>query len=164
MAQSSVQGGNATTSGSDAGTLPPLRTIFTGTTVDAAAALSIRPSLDDLDEVLFNLLEKAATGGRNIDPEQFAQEVSKVLVINPLGTLGEVADLVEYLDDLDSDGLGNYIIQWMRLACRSTGDHLLSQEATDVIIEFLPSLVRGAILQADGIKTLPSTAGLLKAE
>ncbi|KAF4646555.1 hypothetical protein FOZ61_005658, partial [Perkinsus olseni] len=139
-------GGLPPTSGSDAGNLPPLRTVFTYTGDEAEAALTTRPLSDSLDEALFRLLEQASQGAQDPDPEQFARELTDALVAHPLGGIDGLADLGDQVEDIDGDGLKTYLRRWIRAMCGGHGKALLGHEAAATIERYIPSLVSGTVL------------------
>ncbi|EER01491.1 hypothetical protein Pmar_PMAR012734, partial [Perkinsus marinus ATCC 50983] len=162
MAMSSVRGGITSTSGSDTGTLPSLRTAFICTSEEVVAALTIRPLPDSLDEALFTLLEQASREGQDPDPERFVRELADALFTHPLEGIDGLAELRDHVEDIDGEGLRTYVAQWIHSLGAGHGKRLLDQDAVAIIENYIPPMVSSVVLQNAFIKGLPSAPRLTK--
>ncbi|EER13897.1 hypothetical protein Pmar_PMAR009687 [Perkinsus marinus ATCC 50983] len=162
MAMSSVRGGITSTSGSDAGTLPSLRTAFICTSEEVVAALTIRPLPDSLDEALFTLLEQAFREGQDPDPERFVRELADALFTHPLEGIDGLAELRDHVEDIDGEGLRTYVAQWIYSLGAGHGKRLLDQDAVAIIENYIPPMVSSVVLQNAFMKGLPSAPRLTK--
>ncbi|KAF4653154.1 hypothetical protein FOL47_010666 [Perkinsus chesapeaki] len=156
-----VRGGEPTTSGSDAGTLPPLRTIFIYSDDAVENALDIVPREERGEDLLLTVLEKTAEEGSVVDPEAFAKEMAEALITTPFRMACAGVNIKELLEDIDKDGLCDYIKRWTKRVCDLAQHEVLDAEAKTIITEHLPPLVEDATLRSDFFKDLPGSAEVL---
>ncbi|EER03081.1 hypothetical protein Pmar_PMAR024947, partial [Perkinsus marinus ATCC 50983] len=135
--------GQILTSGSDAGTLPPLCDIFV---IEEGAAdqsqvldaLSTTPDPEVGADIILRCIEKAVVGGGPPRLEALVEQLAHHLLVSPVEVVPEAVRL--YLVDLSPEELPKYVEEHLGWACNRAAVGLLPTETSQKLLDLLPPM------------------------
>ncbi|EER18157.1 hypothetical protein Pmar_PMAR013163 [Perkinsus marinus ATCC 50983] len=155
--------GQILTSGSDAGTLPPLCDIFV---IEEGAAdqsqvldaLSTTPDPEVGADIILRCIEKAVVGGGPPRLEALVEQLAHHLLVSPVEVVPEAVRL--YLVDLSPEELPKYVEEHLGWACNRAAVGLLPTETSQKLLDLLPPMVVYAALQNERLAHFPEAQTL----
>ncbi|KAF4651199.1 hypothetical protein FOL47_000598, partial [Perkinsus chesapeaki] len=155
---------NNITSGSDAGTLPPLSDIFTMEETSANEpqlldALSAKPKVELLADAVLEVIEEAITAREPPNLDTLVKRLAREVVVSLVESIPEAVRL--YLEDVAPDDLSQFVEMYIKLACCKAAAEILPDDMTQIMVRHLPPMVTYSALQSEALNRFNATATTL---